>query len=72
MSALELKEILYKKIENSNDEIYLKELLDFAGYLQEKKAKLENSELNSMSMLSLEKVWDNEEDAIYDKYLQEV
>jgi hypothetical protein len=72
MSALELKELLYKKIDNFNDEIYLKELLDFAGYLQEKKAKLENSELNSMSMQSLEKIWDNEEDAIYDKYLQEV
>ncbi len=72
MSAFELKEILHKQIDNFNDEVSLQEILDFAEYLQEKRAKLENRELNSISISSLENIWDNQEDAIYDKFLQEI
>jgi hypothetical protein len=69
MGALELKDFLYKEIDKISDEKIIQEILDFSQFLQDKKARVENGELNSISNQSLEKIWDNEEDAIYDKYL---
>ncbi len=68
MSALELRDFLHMEIESLSEDI-LKEIYFFTKFMKEQNVKNEDVEFNRLSENTLEKIWNNEEDTIYDKYL---
>lgn len=62
-----LREKLIHKIENEKlTDRQLEEVYDFIGFLEQ---KVDQANFSKLSEKSLEKIWLNEEDATYDKYV---
>ena len=71
-TAIRAKEQFLHELESSPLELVL-EVRDFFDFLKSRAAWQEGSDgFMQLSEPTFHKIWDNEEDAIYDKFLQEV
>ncbi|MBI4824107.1 MAG: DUF2281 domain-containing protein [Nitrospirae bacterium] len=63
---MSVKEVIKKEIDNLPEDI-LAEVFDFIQFLESKKEKtLLTKASQKLSEASFKKVWDNDEDAVYD------
>lgn len=64
---MSVKEIIKKEIDNLPENL-LTEVFDFIQFLESKRERnLLAKDSQELSTASFQKIWDNEEDAIYDK-----
>ncbi len=62
-----VKEMIKKEIDKLPEDILI-EVFDFVRFLETKKEReLLTQTSQKMSEISFEKIWDNEEDSVYDK-----
>ncbi|MBC8554310.1 MAG: DUF2281 domain-containing protein [Candidatus Brocadiales bacterium] len=62
-----VKEMIKKEIDKLPEDILI-EVLDFVRFLETKKEReLLTQTSQKMSEISFERIWDNEEDSVYDK-----
>lgn len=62
-----VKEIIKNEVDNLPNNV-LEEVLDFIRFLEDKKEKSSLSKaMQKLSEPSFHKIWDNEEDSIYDR-----
>ena len=72
MSAqAQMTEILIEELKSSPREL-VKEVYDYFEFLKLKLLKQEQQSFSLLSEHVFQDIWDNEEDAVYDKFLQEV
>lgn len=63
---MSIKEALYLEIEKLPDEM-IPEIMDYVAFLESKSGKMELAKkTQTLSEPAFAKIWDNEEDAIYD------
>ncbi|MGR3317776.1 MAG: toxin-antitoxin system, antitoxin component, Xre family protein [Candidatus Anammoxibacter sp.] len=62
-----VKEMVKKEIDKLPENMFV-EVYDFVRFLETKKEKALHTQCaQKMSEISFEKIWDNEEDSVYDK-----
>jgi hypothetical protein len=66
--VMPIKETLYLEIEKLPEEM-IPEIMDYVAFMESKSGKLElTRKTQTLSEPAFSKIWDNEEDAIYDTY----
>ncbi len=70
-ASMQIKEHFIEELKTSPLEL-VQEVYDYFEFLKLKYTKPENQEFSRLSEPAFRDIWDNEEDAIYDRFLQEV